>query len=685
VVLLKSKISLLFSLIALVAGTLINIVFSTNLHYLLLKKTTIIEFVPFTESIKSIVSDQQHLALFLCFEGFVALASIYLIVMNSKPYQSKLRMITPNISTPVPAGQKQFGSAQWLTEKEKDKAFDFYVLKKNHLLIKNLIQSGDEDLKNGGIDRTYEKKETFSKRLKSKADSKITNETEEDCTQEKTYIPKGGVVLGLKKEGGNEKIYFEGDDVHTLCIGATRSGKSRTVVLQSIGTLALSGESMVLSDPKGELYQYTYPFLERMGYEVVCIDFKNPLKSQRYNFLQPVIDAVDADDISKAVEATWDLTSQLVGEPNGERIWRDGEASIIASSIMSVVYNNKEKANRKYQNMTNVYYFIGEMCRTINGKMPILEYAKKLSPSHPAKALLAISEVAPSKTRGSFYTAALTTLRLFTNPLINSMTNASDYDVTDIGKKKMAVFIILPDEKTTYYSLASLLVSQHYELLVKVADERGGRLFNRVNFMCDEFGNFTKIPDFATKLTVGGGRGIRFNLFLQSFAQLDDKYGKKISKTIKGNCENWIYLQADDLETLDEISKKLGNYTVSTYTLSASHARFTTPSSSHSINLTSRALLTVDEVRLISRPFSLITSRNNPLMMYAPDLSKWTFNRIYGLGNKEHNRKVREARENIREKRTAKINEMELWNIWTYYAAICEDQSTPRPSAYKMR
>ncbi|WP_051533791.1 VirD4-like conjugal transfer protein, CD1115 family [Desulfitibacter alkalitolerans] len=680
----NSKISLLLSLITLVAGTIINIVLSANLHYLLLKKMTIIKFVPFTESMKSIVSDQQHLALFLCFEGFVALASIYLIAMNSKPYQSNLRAITPNISTPVPAGQKQFGSAEWLTDKEKDRAFNTYVLKKNHSLIKNLIKSGDEDLKNGGIDRAYEKKETFSKTLKSKADSKTTNETKENNAQEKAYMSKGGVVLGLKKERGNEKIYFEGDDVHTLCIGATRSGKSRTVVLQSIGTLALAGESMVLTDPKGELYQYTYPFLERMGFEVVCIDFKNPLKSQRYNFLQPVIDAVDADDISKAVEATWDLTSHLVGEPNGERIWRDGEASIIASSIMSVVYDNKEKANKKYQNMTNVYYFIGEMCRTINGKMPILEYVKKLSPSHPARALLAISEVAPSKTRGSFYTAALTTLRLFTNPLINSMTNASDYDVTDIGKKKMAVFITLPDEKTTYYSLASLLVSQHYELLVKAADERGGRLLNRVNFICDEFGNFTKIPDFATKLTVGGGRGIRFNLYLQSFAQLDEKYGKETSKTIKGNCENWIYLQADDLETLDEISKKLGNYTVSTYTLSASHARFTTPSSSHSINLTARALLTVDEVRLISRPFSLITSRNNPVMMYAPDLSEWTFNRIYGLGDKEHNRKVREARENIRQKRTAKISEMDLWNIWTYYAAICEDQSIQRPSVYNM-
>jgi len=102
------------------------------------------------------------------------------------------------------------------------------------------------------------------------------------------------------------------------------------------------------------------------------------------------------------------------------------------------------------------------------------EYMKKLSPTHPAKALLAISEVAPSKTRGSFFTAALTTLRLFTNPLINSMTNVSDYKPKETGNKKRAIFIILPDEKTSYYSLASLFITQHYIELVKSADERGG-------------------------------------------------------------------------------------------------------------------------------------------------------------------------------------------------------------------
>jgi len=144
---------------------------------------------------------------------------------------------------------------------------------------------------------------------------------------------------------------------------------------------------------------------------------------------------------------------------------------------------------------------------------------------------------------------------------------------------------------------------------------------------------------------------------------------KEVAKTIKGNCENWIYLQADDLETLEEISKKLGNYTVATYSLSASHGKYSTPSSSHSINLTHRALLSADEIRLISRSYSLITSINNPAIMYSPDLSKWQFNKIFGLEDKEHNRKVRQLRENRREVRSSSMEDMDLWGVWLYYTA----------------
>jgi type IV secretion system protein VirD4 len=87
-------------------------------------------------------------------------------------------------------------------------------------------------------------------------------------------------------ENGKEQIYYVGDDVHTLCIGATRSGKSRTIVVQSICTLGLAGESLVISDPKGELYQFINDFLQKLGYEVRVLDFKNPEKSHRYNLLQ---------------------------------------------------------------------------------------------------------------------------------------------------------------------------------------------------------------------------------------------------------------------------------------------------------------------------------------------------------------------------------------------------------------
>jgi len=448
----------------------------------------VLKLIPVRDCISSIATDKQHMMLFLYLQGFVALLCVLYFTANNKPYQSELREITPQIRTPVPAGQKQHGSAEWLTEREKDIAFNSADINFCDRYIKRLVREGYYDIQEQKAgkeeERTYEAKEEEASTQGKEVlpiQASSTNATEarsadDEPEKPKGYLPQGGTVLGLKTQAGGEKLYYVGEDVHTLCIGATRSGKTRTVVLQSICVLGLAAESMIVSDPKGELWAYTAPFLKRLGYEVITIDFKNPLKSQRYNFLQPIIDAVDRDDIAKAVDATWDLTAAIVGEAKGERIWTDGEASIIASAIMSVVYDNRNEENRKYQNLTNVYFFIAEMCKTVNNKMPILEYVKKLKNSHPAKALLAISEVAPSKTRGSFYTAALTTLRLFTNPLINSMTCASDYNPRSIAEKKTALFIILPDEKTTYYTIASLLVSQHYESLVNTADERAARI-----------------------------------------------------------------------------------------------------------------------------------------------------------------------------------------------------------------
>lgn len=423
---------------------------------------------------------------------------------------------------------------------------------------------------------------------------------------------------------------------------------------------------MIISDPKSELYHYTSRYLEDNGYKIVTLDFKNPLKSSRYNFLQPVIDAVNQNDYRKAEELSWDITQSLVGneESKMEKIWKDGEMSVIAGAIMSVVFDNKQ--HPEYQNLTNVYTFISEMCKPVGNSMPINKYIETLKPEHPASNIFGVARIAPEKTRGSFFTSALATLRLFTSKSIYTMTCESDFELSNAGKEKVATYIILPDEKTTYYSIASLFVYQNYVALVNLADENGGELPNRVNYILDEFGNFTTIPAFSNMLTVAGGRNIRFNIFLQSFAQIDNKYGKEIAENIRDNCQNWIYLKTASTETATIISKKLGNYTTSSYSRSSSYSRYSNSNSSESMNFISRALLTEDEIMRIERPYVLQCETGiYPRITKLPDISKWNFNRLYGMGNKEQNRKLREKRESERQER--KDEDIKLWGIWNYF------------------
>lgn len=715
----------LITLIVVGAGTVFNLFFTAMLHGLLSRQNPSLTWIPLGRCLAGLVTERQQLALFLSFEGFLVLCSVLFWVQNRHAYQSNLVQVAGDIYTPASVGQFQHGSARWLRESEKERVFQTQVIDPGHPVIKMLLDTGYDD----GIVSEDKKAETGKEENKKDENSKEENRNEEtrqeDSDEDKTesflpvsineqeqgeeafeaveYVvkseeeevkrqvelckeevlekldkeadgehdpyrifPEGGIVIGQKKEGDSERLYYLGDDTHTLTIGATRSGKSRCLVLQSICLLALAGESLVISDPKAELYHYTGRYLEKLGYEVICLDFKNPEKSTRYNLLQPVIDAVNAQDMERAEMFAWDITNILVGDNvSNEKIWENGEKATIAAAILCVVVDNQKRP--AYQNLTNVYWFIAEMSKTVGGKTPMSVYMKKLPASHPARALMSIAEVAPSRTKGSFDTSALTTLRLFSSRSVYAVTHTSDYKIAEIGSKKQALFFILPDEKTTYYPIASLMVSQLYELLVQQSDLRGGRLKRRVNFILDEFGNFTKLNDFTNKLTVAGGRGIRFNLFLQSFEQLTQKYDKETASIVKSNCQTWIYLQADDKETLQEVCDKLGKYTTSAYQLSSQHGKYVNPSSSHSISLVARELLTTDEIRRISRPSQIVISRSHPAMMHAPDLSQWLFNRMLGLGDKEHNRRVRKLREQARPVISPKTEEIPLWNIWVYY------------------
>lgn len=141
----KSKILIAFMIF--IIGTISSIYLSTLIDQILSKEMGKMTFPSISDCINSLKINQNHLKLFASFELLIVLGSFLLIINNDKPYQSDLIRITPKISTPVSAGQKQFGSARWMTEEEKHNIFPVCVLKKSDKLIGYLLEHGYDDIR----------------------------------------------------------------------------------------------------------------------------------------------------------------------------------------------------------------------------------------------------------------------------------------------------------------------------------------------------------------------------------------------------------------------------------------------------------------------------------------------------------------------------------------------------------
>lgn len=459
-----------------------------------------------------------------------------------------------------------------------------------------------------------------------------------------------GLIVYHKKYPFFDKINYIEDNSHTLIIGGTGLGKTRRFIYQLVGILGLAkkqskessfyqfnGETIIILDPKRELYLSTYLFLLENGYDVKIMDYRNPNQSSCYNYLQCIIDSVNNGDMQRAEELTLNIANSLIEDNSnhGERIWKDGAISVLATAILATVIDNKE--NYSCQNLTNVLYFITEMCKCDSfGNEPIAKYLSALPDDSPVKKLSGIFTIAPQKTRSSFYTMAITSLRLFASTSIRNITCKSDFKLKDIGEKKTALFISLPDEKIEYYSLASLLISQIYIELINVANKNGGELDTRVNFILEEFFSYPPIPNFATMLTVARSRNIRFFIVIQSFVQLTIKYSKDLASNILDNCKYWAFLGSESVETKEMIEKKLGTYT----TLSSSNSKTTNNNLTLSTNLISRSLLKVEEISKIRNPYVLILGSTYPLITKISDISKWNFNHMFGLKDKKYNKQL---------------------------------------------
>ena len=142
----ERKPKLIICVLIFFAGGIFNLFFSATLHGLLTREMTRLTILPFGLCVSSLFTNRQHLMLFLCLQGFILILALLFYLTNLRPYQSDLDTITPDIRTPKAVGQFQHGSARWLTNKEKDKAFGSFVLDSDNPQIKKLIQTGYDDL-----------------------------------------------------------------------------------------------------------------------------------------------------------------------------------------------------------------------------------------------------------------------------------------------------------------------------------------------------------------------------------------------------------------------------------------------------------------------------------------------------------------------------------------------------------
>lgn len=463
---------------------------------------------------------------------------------------------------------------------------------------------------------------------------------------------QGGVVFGMEKEANRENIYYDGDDTHTLIIGSTRSGKTRKIILPTIWVLANASESMVITDLKGEIYITVADFLIKKGYNVILHNYRDTEKSnKRINILHNAITAYENGDIPEMVEIAEEIAEVMTPKSTNrsDPIWEAGEKAVIAGLILLVVMEAPERAQKNMSSVINILVTLGvyneDGCQLIN-------YINSLEKNHPARMAFSPATIASGKTRASFFASVLADIRIYGSEKMAFITSNQDYDMQEIGKKKTAVFLIIPDEKNMYNKLAALQITMIYQELIILSNIEAERVPKRVNFLLDEFGNIPTIPYLIEKITAGAGRGIKFIMAVQAIEQIREKYGDFQSKIILANTLNKIYLITADLETAKYVSEILGQYTVENESESNSLQKQSVSLGSGR-NLIGRALLTPDELMRWKNKSVVIRARMFPSIFDIPDLSKYRANTSFGMTN---DTKINQSIKKYRWMKVEKIN-----------------------------
>ena len=488
----------------------------------------------------------------------------------------------------------------------------------------------------------------FSTKKKDKGYSRWCKNSEMKKTL-KEVDPKAysADAAGLVVINDGHKMWVDNGEMHNLIVGATGSGKTQIVVFPLVQSLAKHEESMIITDPKGEIYEHTAEMLRERGYNIVVLNFRDPQRGNAWNPMTLPYNLYKEGNMDKAIELLDDLALNILYEEksgNADPFWEKSGADYFSGLSLGLFEDGTERQINL--NSINLMATIGEERFGGPNSNYIKEYFNGKDPAKPAYINASGTVYAPEETKGGILSTFKQKIKIFSaRENLSEMLSYSDFDMKDIGRKKTAVFMIIQDEKKTLHPLATIFIKQCYETLIDVAQESGGKLPYRTNFILDEFANMPPLKDVTTMVTAARSRLIRFNFIIQNYAQLTQVYGKENAETIKGNC-NIMYLISNELAALEEISKMCGEV-----------------KSKEKDKTASTPLVTVSDLQRLSQ-FEIITIRLR-MMPFKTKLVpnfKMNWGKNYGKAvfptRERKPVELFELREYVKAKKKEKMNEM---------------------------
>lgn len=382
--------------------------------------------------------------------------------------------------------------------------------------------------------------------------------------------------------------------------GASGSKKTRAFCMNRILQGAARKESLIICDPKSELYEKASSYLRSQDYVVKIFNLVSPENSDSWSCLAEV------EGQELMAQLFVDVIIKNTSGGKGDHFWDSAEMNLLKALVLYVDQSYPPET----KNMGQVYQLL-----TLQSEKELNSLFDVLPNTHPAKAPYTLFKQSSDTVRSGVIIGLGSRLQVFQSELIKKITARDEIDLELPGQKPCAYFLVTSDQDSTFDFLASLFLSFAFIKLVRYADKNceGGRLPVPVHVLGEELTACGTIPDLSRRLSVIRSRNISMSCVFQNLAGLQNRYPNNLWQEIIGNCDIQLFLGCTDPLTAEFVSsrtglasvavssqsKELGSWRISNYT----------PEFRETSSVGKRPVMTPDEVLRLPIDEALIIVR----------------------------------------------------------------------------